>query len=298
MRTLTALLITLRPKQWSKNAAVFIPFMFTLNQFWRPFSPEMYRMLWQASLAFALFCIVSGCVYLMNDLADLEKDRLHPTKRKRPLPSGQLSPRTALIAGAILLVGALSASFLLQPPFALIGLIYFLINVAYSFALKHMVILDVFAISAGFVLRVLAGAVVIAVEPSPWLYVVTTLGSLFLGLNKRRNELLLLQDSAANHRTTLSDYTLHLLDEMTAVVTSATVMAYSLYTFTAENLPKNHTMMLTIPFALYGIFRYLYLIHVRHEGGDPSELLIKDRPLLITVALWGASVVVILYFAR
>ncbi len=298
MQTLKALLITLRPKQWSKNAAVFIPFMFTLNQFWRPFSSEMDRMLVEASSAFALFCIVSGCVYLMNDLADLEKDRLHPIKRKRPLPSGQLSPRVAVIAGALLLIGALVASYMLQPLFALIELVYFVINVAYSFSLKHIVILDVFAISAGFVLRVLAGAVVITVEPSPWLYVVTTLGSLFLGLNKRRNELLLLQNGAANHRTTLSDYTLNLLDEMTAVVTSATVMAYSLYTFTAENLPKNHTMMLTIPFAVYGIFRYLYLIHVKHEGGDPSELLIKDRPLLITAGLWGMAVMAILYFAR
>ncbi len=298
MRTLKALFVTLRPKQWSKNLAVFVAFMFTLNQFWRPFTPEMYSMLARASLAFVLFSILSGCVYLMNDLADLEKDRVHPTKRRRPLPSGQLSPRTAVAACALLLVGTLSASFVLDPWFALIGLTYFLINVAYSFGLKHVVILDVFAISAGFVLRVLAGAVVIAVEASPWLYVVTILLSLFIGLNKRRNELLLLQDGASDHRTTLSDYTLHLLDEMTAVVTSATVMAYSLYTFTAENLPKNHQMMLTIPFALYGIFRYLYLIHVKHEGGDPSELLIRDRPLLGTVALWGISVVAILFFAR
>ena len=298
MRTLKALLVTLRPKQWSKNLAVFVPFMFTLNQYWRPFTPEMYSMLASASLAFVIFCILSGSVYLMNDVSDLDKDRMHPTKRRRPLAAGELSARTAVAAASLLLVVVLCVSFVLQPLFALIGLLYVVINVAYSLVLKHVVILDVFAISAGFVLRVLAGAVVIAVEPSPWLYVVTILLSLFIGLNKRRNEILLLQDGAANHRATLSAYTLHLLDEMTGVVTSATVMAYSLYTFTAENLPKNHTMMLTIPFALYGIFRYLFLIHVKHEGGDPSELLIRDRPLLVAVTLWAVSVGLILYFAR
>src|SRR5207237_4734985 len=172
-----------------------------------------------------------GCVYLLNDVSDIEKDRLHPTKRRRPVAAGELAARAAVAISSLLLVVVLGAAFVLQPLFALIGLLYVVINIAYSLVLKHVVILDVFAISAGFVLRVLAGAVVIEVEPSPWLYVVTILLSLFIGLNKRRNELLLLQDGAANHRATLSPYTLPLLCEMTGVVTSATVMAYSLYTF-------------------------------------------------------------------
>ncbi len=298
MRTLLALLASLRPKQWSKNVVVYAPFIFTLNQYWRPFSPEMYTMLLQSTVAFALFCILSGCVYLINDLADLQKDRLHPTKRRRPLPSGQLSPRVAVVAAIVLLGATLLGAYLLRPLFALIGLIYFLINIGYSFVFKNWVIVDVFAVSAGFVLRAIAGAVVIAVPISPWLYVVTILLALFIGINKRRNELVVLEANAANHRATLNDYTLTLLDEMTAVVTSATVMAYSLYTFSAENLPKNHEMMLTIPFVLYGIFRYLYLIHVKQKGGDPSELLLRDRPLVIVIVLWGLSVIGILYFAR
>lgn len=298
MQTLAALLATLRPKQWSKNLVVFVPFFVTLNQYWRPFSAEMYRMLTQSTLAFVVFCLLSGCVYLVNDLADIEKDRLHPTKRNRPLPSGQLPQRVAVVAAVVLLIGALAASVALDPWFALIGLAYFLINVGYSFVFKHWVIVDVFAVSSGFVLRAIAGAVVMGVPISPWLYVVAILGALFLGINKRRNELVLLREDAANHRATLGDYTVPLLDEMTAVVTSATVMAYSLYTFSAETLPKDHSMMLTIPFMIYGIFRYLYLIHVKHEGGDPSELLVRDRPLLISVALWALTALVILYRAR
>jgi 4-hydroxybenzoate polyprenyltransferase len=298
MQILSALIRTLRPKQWSKNAVVFGAFVFTLNQSWQPFTPTMYEKLTQALLAFVLFCMMSGCVYLINDLADIEKDRLHPTKRFRPLPAGQLPSGVALLALLVLFAGALLASYYLKPAFALIGLIYFLVNVGYSFVFKHWVIVDLFALSAGFVLRAAAGAIVINVDPSPWLYVVTGLGSLFLSINKRRNELVLLQAEAANHRFVLRDYTPQLLDEMTAVVTSATLMAYSLYTFSAENLPKNHSMMLTIPFVAYGIFRYLYLIHVKLQGGDPSELLFKDRPLFIAITLWGLSVAGILYFSR
>jgi 4-hydroxybenzoate polyprenyltransferase len=204
----------------------------------------------------------------------------------------------AIAALVILLGGSLLASYGLKPAFALIGLIYFLVNVGYSFVFKNWVIVDLFALSAGFVLRAVAGAIVINVEASPWLYVVTGLGSLFLSINKRRNELVVLQDEAANHRFVLRDYTLQLLDEMTAVVTSATLMAYSLYTFSAENLPKNHAMMLTIPFVAYAIFRYLYLIHIQQQGGDPSELLFKDHSLFVSIVLWGLSVIGILYLSR
>lgn len=298
MRILIAFITTLRPRQWGKNLVVFLPFVFTLNQAWRPFSPEMFVMLWQSSVAFVVFCILSGSVYLINDLADIEKDRLHPAKRNRPLASGALPPRVAAVGALLLIAGALTVAVALRPLFAAIGFLYLLINVGYSFVFKHWVIVDVFAVSSGFVLRAIAGAVVINVPVSPWLYVVAILGALFLGINKRRNELLMLGSDAGNHRSVLGQYTLHLLDEMTAVVTSATVMAYSLYTFSAENLPKDHSMMLTIPFVLYGIFRYLFLIHVRHEGGDPSELLFRDRPLLTAILLWGLTVVAILMANR
>jgi 4-hydroxybenzoate polyprenyltransferase len=298
MHILIALIQTMRPKQWSKNIVVFVPFVFTLNQAWQPFSGEMYRLLGLSLVAFMAFCVLSGAVYLINDLADIEKDRLHPTKRNRPLPSGRLPKNVALAAAVSLLVLALAAAFWLRPWFGLIGLAYVAINVGYSLVLKHWVIVDVFAVSSGFVLRAIAGAVVMGVPISPWLYVVAILLSLFIGINKRRNELVLLEGEAASHRPALGDYTLPLLDEMTSVVTSATVMAYSLYTFSAETLPKDHSMMLTIPFVIYGVFRYLYLIHVKHEGGDPSELLIKDRPLVVAIGLWGVTVIAILYLNR
>lgn len=295
---LSGLIQTMRPRQWSKNVVVFVPFVFTLNQAWQPFSPEMWRLLGLSLVAFVIFCLLSGAVYLINDVADIEKDRLHPTKRNRPLASGRLSRNFALSAAGILLVMALGGAFWLRPLFALIGVAYAAINVSYSLVIKNWVIVDVFAVSSGFVLRAIAGAVVMGVPISPWLYVVAILLSLFIGINKRRNELVLLAGEAASHRPTLGDYTLPLLDEMTAVVTSATVMAYSLYTFSAETLPKDHSMMLTIPFVIYGIFRYLFLIHVRNEGGDPSELVIKDRPLLVSIGLWGLTVLVILYISR
>lgn len=298
MQILSGLVQTMRPRQWSKNIVVFVPFVFTLNQAWQPFSPEMWRLLGLSLLAFVIFCVLSGTVYLINDVADIERDRLHPTKRNRPLPSGQLPRSVAVIAAGVLLIVSLGAAFWLRPMFALIGLTYAAINISYSLALKNWVIVDVFAVSSGFVLRAIAGAVVMGVPISPWLYVVAILLSLFIGINKRRNELVLLEGEAASHRPTLGDYTLALLDEMTAVVTSTTVMAYSLYTFSAETLPKDHSMMLTIPFVIYGIFRYLYLIHVKNEGGDPSELVIKDRPLLISIGLWGLTVLVILYVSR
>jgi 4-hydroxybenzoate polyprenyltransferase len=298
MQILTGLIQTMRPRQWSKNIVVFVPFVFTLNQAWQPFSSEMWRLLGLSLIAFVIFCVLSGAVYLINDLADIDKDRLHPTKRSRALASGRLPGNVALLAAGILLLVALIAAFWLRPLFALIGLAYAAINIAYSLVLKHWVIVDVFAVSSGFVLRAVAGAVVIGVYPSPWLYVVAILLSLFIGINKRRNELVLLAGEAASHRPTLGDYTLPLLDEMTGVVASATVMAYSLYTFSAETLPKDHSMMLTIPFVIYGIFRYLYLIHVKHEGGDPSELLTRDRPLLVAIGLWGLTVLGILYISR
>jgi 4-hydroxybenzoate polyprenyltransferase len=293
-----SLLKAMRPKQWTKNGILFFPLAFTLNEYWTPFSPEMYRFVALALAAFAVFCLLSGAVYLINDVADVEKDRLHPTKRRRPIASGQLNPRFALWAAIVLAAGSLVAGFLLSIPFGLIAAVYFAIQIAYTFSLKHIVLIDVFTIAAGFVLRAVAGAVVIQVAISPWLYICTVLLSLFLGFSKRRHELVLLNDQAGNHRQILREYTPDLLEEILSTVTSSTVMAYSLYTFTYEKLPQNHAMMLTIPFVLYGMFRYLYLVHSKNEGGSPEEVLLGDRPFLVNVVLWMLAVVAILYFFR
>jgi len=286
-----ALLYTWRPKQWTKNSVLFVGLVFSLNLF----QPRLVAL---TVAAFALFCLLSGAIYTINDLVDLEQDRQHPLKRHRPLASGALSPKTALLCAAILVAVALPTSFWLSWRFGLLALAYLGLMVAYSFWLKNLVILDVFAIAGGFVLRVVAGAAVIGVPVSPWLYACTILGALFLGFTKRRHELVLLNEGAPQHRPILQEYTVEFLEGMIAVVTSGIVMAYSLYTFSAENLPPNHAMMLTIPFVLYGIFRYLYLIHLRGAGGSPEEVLLSDRPLLISVALWGLTAIGVLYFFR
>jgi len=288
----------MRPKQWVKNGILFFPLAFTLNEYWTPFSAEMYRYAALATLGFIVFCFLSSAVYLINDVADIEKDRLHPTKRHRPIAAGKISTRTALTAAAILTLACLAAGFALSAPFGLVAAAYLVLQLGYTYVLKHIVLLDVFAIAAGFVLRTVAGAVVMQVAISPWLYLVTVLLSLFLGFAKRRHELILLNDQAINHRQILSEYTPELLDEILSVVTSSTVMAYSLYTFTYEKLPKNHAMMATIPFVLYGIFRYLYLVHLKNAGGSPEEILLGDRPFLINILLWMLSVVVILSVFR
>ena len=285
---LKGLLITMRPKQWIKNLFIFTALVFAEKLF------EL-QLLARTIIAFILFCLISSCVYLINDLADMEKDRRHPIKSKRPLASGQLKPSVAIAATMVLTVASLIGSFSLSLLFGLIALAYLLLMIAYSFALKDIVILDVLTLALGFVLRAVAGAVAIAVPISPWLYVCTTLLALFLGFGKRRHELILLEEGADEHRAILREYTPRLLDEMIAIVTSAAVMAYSLYTFSAPNLPPNHSMMLTIPFVLYGIFRYLYLIHIKNKGGSPEEILLEDLPLLIDIVLWGITVVAILY---
>ena len=303
----------MRPRQWPKNGFVFLPLIFTVSQYWSPFTPTMWVFLGLTIGAFIVFCFASGFVYFVNDLADVEKDRAHPTKKNRPIASGALPEKVARIAVAALLlitlIGAIALDLLSQQfpypagvpifpfPFAftVITIVYLVLQVAYSFSLKHIVIIDVFCIAVGFVLRTVAGAAIIQVPISPWLYVLTTMLSLFIGFAKRRNEIMILEGDAKNHRAILEEYSAELLDQMIAVTLACTVIAYSLYTFTAENLPKNHAMMLTIPFVLYGIFRYLYLIHIKNEGGSPEEALLGDRPLLLSVVLWGAAVVVILY---
>lgn len=293
---LIQLIKTMRPRQWTKNLIIFIPLVFTLREYWKPFSREMYLLLGTAVGAFVLFCIFSGIVYLVNDLVDIDKDRMHPIKRNRPLASGALKRSQAIAAVVVLLAIALPLAFSLDLWFGAIALVYIAINLLYSFVLKNIVIIDVFTVAMGFVLRAIAGAFAIHVPASPWLYVCTILLSLFISFAKRRHELVILEGDATNHRTILKEYTPVVLDEMISVTTATFVMAYSLYTFSAENLPKNRSMMLTIPFALYVVFRLLYLVHVKNEGGSPEEMILKDRPLFVALVLWGLIIVGILYF--
>ncbi len=283
-----ALLVSMRPKQWTKNGLLLLGVIFSRSLT----EPDL---LLRVGLSVVDFCLLASATYLLNDLADLEKDRQHPIKRKRPIASGRVSPPVAAALAAVLLVASLLLAAGLSTSFLLVTLLYMALGFSYSLRLKHIVIIDVLAVAAGFVLRAAAGAIVIDVPISPWLYVCTILGALFLAFSKRRHELVLLEGSAANHRRILQEYTIPLLDQMISVVTSATVIAYSLYTFSAEYLPRNHSMMLTIPFLLYGIFRYLYLIHMKGIGGSPEEVLLTDRPLQATIAGWGLACVVILY---
>ncbi|MFQ5577362.1 MAG: decaprenyl-phosphate phosphoribosyltransferase [Anaerolineae bacterium] len=286
-----ALLKTMRPRQWTKNVAVFAALVFDEKLFTG-------SSLIGTLLGFGLLCLVSGTVYIINDVADIEKDKAHPTKKNRPLAAGVIGRRTALSAAGVILLVALPLSFWLDSGFGLLMVVYLLVQVAYSFALKNMVIIDVMTIAAGFVLRVGAGVSLVEVARfSPWLYVCTTLLSLFMGFGKRRQELILTLNGVKNTRATLSDYSINLLDDMIMIVAASTVMAYSLYTFSAPNLPDNHAMMLTIPFVIYGIFRYLYILHISKGNGDPSEVLLQDRPVQVTVMLWGLSAVAILYLS-
>lgn len=283
------LLRTLRPRQWIKNGFVYAALLFDEKLFDWP-------LLVRTTVAFVLFCMISSTVYIINDLADLEKDKLHPKKRNRALPSGQLKPWFAVVSAIGILAACLLLSFWLEPWFGAIVASYFVLNVAYSFALKHMVIIDVMVVAAGFVLRVGAGAVVAEAENfSPWLYVCTIFLALFLAIGKRRHELTLLAGEANTHRKILEEYTVDFLDEMIHLVTTSTIIAYSLYTFSAANLPPNHAMMLTIPFVIYALFRYQYLIHVKGEGGAPEMLLYTDMPFLANMILWGLSVILIMY---
>ncbi len=291
LQVLRAIFKTMRPKQWTKNVVVFAPLVFDEKLFVGP-------LLLKTVVAFLLFCLVSSAVYLINDLADIENDRLHPTKRSRPLASGELAPGIAVVTVLILMLLSLPAALWLDGGFSLVLFGYLLLNVAYSFKLKHMVIIDVLVVAAGYVLRAAGGVLVVEVARfSPWLYLCLTLGALFLGFGKRRHELLLLEAGAGSHRAILAEYTIPFLDQLISLVTSTTVIAYSLYTFSAPNLPKNHTMMLTVPLVLYGLFRYLYLIHVKKEGGAPDELVLRDKPLFLTGVLWMLAVVAVLYLS-
>jgi 4-hydroxybenzoate polyprenyltransferase len=291
-RNIFGLLRTLRPKQQVKNVFVFAALVFDQKL-------TDWPLLLRTIAAFFLFCMVAGTVYIINDLADLEKDKLHPKKSKRALPSGQMLPWFAIAATVLILGVSLPLSFWLHPVFGAIVLGYFLLNLAYSFYLKHLVIIDVMTVASGFVLRVGAGVVVAQAERfSPWLYVCMTFLALFMAIGRRRHELVLLAGDANSHRKILDEYSVPYLDQMIIVVVTATLIAYSLYAATAKNLPCNHGMLLTIPFVIYGLFRYLYLVQVQGEGGAPEDLLFTDRPFLADVLLWGVAVILVMYVFR
>jgi 4-hydroxybenzoate polyprenyltransferase len=288
--TAALLFLSLRPAQWTKNLFVLAGLLFGR----RLLDGDAVLL---ALAAFAIFCALSSTVYLFNDVLDRDADRVHPLKSTRPIASGALSPRVAVIAGNILGVAAILSAVLLRPALGLVAASYVALLLLYSTFLKHIVIVDVLTIAAGFVLRAVAGAVAVDVPISQWLLVCTTLLALFLALSKRRHELTLLAGGATEHRRILQEYSPYLLDQMVGVVTASTLVAYAIYATSSETAERLGTdrLGLTIPFVLYGIFRYLYLVHQKRGGGSPAEMLLADRPLLICVGLWAASVVMILY---
>lgn len=288
--SLVPLVRSLRPQQWTKNLFVFAGLLFSGRLVDRSAWPPAFA-------AFLIFCGLSGAVYLVNDVLDRAADAQHPIKRHRPIASGALSPGVALAAALVLAIVCVAAAAAIDTGLAMTAVTYVVLLAAYSASLKHYVILDVLTLAAGFVLRAVAGAVAIAVPISHWLLVCSTLLALFIGLSKRRHELTLLTDSAATHRPILQEYSPYLLDQMISVVTAATLIAYSVYTINSETAERlgSDRLGLTIPFVLYGIFRYLYLVHRRDGGGSPSELLLTDRPLLVCVALWVGAVALVLY---
>jgi 4-hydroxybenzoate polyprenyltransferase len=284
------LLISLRPGQWTKNLFVFAALVFAERL-------SDLGAVAQSVAAFLIFCALSSTVYLINDVLDREQDRRHPLKASRPIASGAIAPALALGVAAVLGFAAMIVALGLGWQFFQIAAAYLVLLIAYSAFLKHIVILDVLTIAAGFTLRAAAGAAAIAVPMSHWLLVCTTLLALFIALSKRRHELTLLADKAIDHRPILGDYTPYLLDQMVSVVTASTLIAYAFYTISPETTAKFGTdlLSLTIPFPLYGIFRYLFLVHQRDKGGSPAELVVNDRPLLACVALWALSVILIIY---
>ena len=287
---LPPLVRAMRPLQWSKNSLVFAALLFDKRVF-------QWDALWHTLAAAMVFSAVSSAIYLVNDVRDVHQDRLHPKKRFRPIASGEVSPGQAMRVAVVLLTIGLITAVAVRPEFAIVIVAYIALMLAYSYGLKRMVILDVFAIAAGFVLRAVGGAVAIDVPASPWLYVCTALGALFIGFGKRRNEIVTLEAAAGQHRANLEDYSLPMLDQIIAIVSAAMLIAYSLYTFDAANVPDSHAMMLTIPYVAYGLFRYLFLVYRRGEGGSPEVLLIKDPGLISCIAGWVATSLIILYLS-
>ncbi len=289
---LNALIETMRPRQWVKNFVIFAGILFSLQIF-------HFGALLKTIAAFILFCMISGTVYIVNDILDYKRDLAHPEKRNRPIASGRLPRRIAIFSAFIIGIGSILLGFLLSNPLGTIMLVYFVVNLAYSFALKNIVILDVLIIALGFVLRAVAGALVINVAISEWLLICTFLLALFLALCKRRHELNLIEEKAANHRAVLAHYSPELVDQMIAVVTSSALMAYALYTISPDVVEKFHSsnLIFTVPFVLFAIFRYLQLVLSHNLGGSPERVLVQDKAMVIDIGLWVVFVIGILYFS-
>ncbi len=291
MNTFKYILLSMRPSQWTKNGLLFAGLVFS-GRLTNPLDVAM------SLRAFLIFCVGSGCIYIFNDIIDREKDLAHPYKKKRPIASGQLPELVAEIVAVILMSLSVALSYyLFNTAFFIVYFTYLIFMVAYILMLKHVVILDIIIVASGFVLRAIAGAVVLSVEISPWLIICTFLMALFMLMGKRRHELIILNKDAHLHRSILSEYSLEFIDQMIAIVTSCTIMAYCLYTFAEQTVLRLNTnlMPLTIPFVMYGIFRYLYLTHKKNLGGSPELLIIKDIPMLINILLWIACSSLIIY---
>lgn len=292
------LLLATRPRQWAKNLLIYLAFFFTLGKHGATGVTGELSLILDLTLGFLFFSFLTGATYIVNDLIDIENDRQHPRKRHRPLASGSLRPGVAVAGAVLLVISGIGLSFALNPQFGIVSLVYLGLMLGYTLGIKELVILDVLVISGGFVLRAVAGALILDVPISPWLYVMTSLGALLIALGKRRTELMTLGKDGALHRSVLNEYTIPFVDQLISVVAPATVVAYTLYTFTADNLPANHAMMLTIPFVIYGLFRYLLLVHRGDLGGAPEEIFLTDRPLLVNNLCWLATAAVILISYR
>ena len=294
-----SLLVSVRPQQWTKNLLIYLAVFFTINEAWDPGDfGDLASVVGRATLAVLIFSVLSGAVYLVNDIVDAEWDRLHPRKRLRPIASGQLPVPVARYASAVLAVGGLAGAFALEPLFGWVSGAYIATMLLYSLVLRRILLVDVAAISAGFVLRAVAGAAVLNVPISSWLYICTGLGALFIALSKRRAELATAGEAAADRRSTLARYSPEMLDRLIAVVAAASAGAYVLYTITASNLPDNNSMLFTVPFVLLGLGRYIYLVRVRQMGEAPEELLMSDIPLIVAVASWLAVTATVLVAFR
>ncbi|MBN1593866.1 MAG: decaprenyl-phosphate phosphoribosyltransferase [Candidatus Coatesbacteria bacterium] len=291
MTKIILLLHSMRPKQWTKNVLLFGGIVFSRHLF----DAEPFL---RALIGFAVFCVLSGFVYVLNDITDIEKDKMHPKKRLRPIAAGKLAPSFAMPAISVLALIALAAAYHISPAFAFVSALYLVIQVFYSYKLKHIVMLDIMTISAGFVIRALAGAVVVDVEFSNWLIACTIFLSLFLAIAKRRHELVSLGEDAISHRIILKEYTPQLLDQMISIVTASTILAYTLYTMSPETAQKFGTkyLYITVPFVLYGLLRYLYLVYRKEMGGSPAQILLDDAPLIIDIFLWIACILILVYW--
>jgi 4-hydroxybenzoate polyprenyltransferase len=284
----------MRPKQWTKNVIIYAGLVFDGQLF----QPEPFILI---TISFFLLCLAASTIYIVNDLVDIERDRQHPKKKYRPLASGQLPVRLGIAAAILFPTIAIGGALLYKPGYAAILAAYIALNMLYSFRLKHVAIIDILVITSGYVLRVAGGVLVIEVARfSPWLYTCTALLALFLAIGKRRQELITLGDNAANVRPIFKDYNLPLLDNMLNIVTTSTLIAYILYTIEAPSplLAGNNLALMTVPFVMYALFRYLYLIHVKGEGGAPDEVILRDHPLQAAIALWGLTFIFILYLPK